>query len=100
MELDHFWNKVWRALQRIIALMLFACADSTLEWVLIKTVLRKASETFREVVFLPGQIIFAALYVYLLWDMLAVFIPTLRRKSPPHPEGESDGASSTYKAGA
>ena len=71
-----FWEKVAEALYRVVALAVFAFADRGLQIVLEWTVF-KSGGRFLEFIDNFGNTAFGVLYVYLLWDMLTVFIPIL-----------------------
>ena len=79
-----FWLKVRNAFERLAALILFAGGDKGLMWVLERTVFEGMEKPLHQLVSSGGHVAFGAIYVYLLWDMLAVFFPFLKRKAPKH----------------
>jgi hypothetical protein len=76
-----FWWKVGKALQLVVALILFAYVDKLVMIVLSITVFEHSpNDAFNRLLEVIGRGAFAFLYVYLLWDMLVVFMPFLRAK--------------------
>jgi len=75
---DGFWQRVWSALQPLIALVIFAIAhwivNHVLKWILPPNL--EWAFPFVEDVF---YVFFFLVYVYLGWEMVTVFIPWLRR---------------------
>jgi hypothetical protein len=74
-----FWQKVWSAIQRAIALIVFKGVHLLLDYVLNWNTPPDMVPIAR---FMDDAlwIVFNLVYVYLCWEMLAVFIPWLRRK--------------------
>lgn len=77
-----FWPKVWEALKRLIALMIFLAAHFVLNKAFAFVVpinMTGALVLTQDVIF----VIFLLVYAYLGWDMVCVFIPWLRREAYP-----------------
>jgi hypothetical protein len=72
-----FWSRVWGALQRAIAFGIFMAVhvaiNRGLEYAVPKR-LGQALELAEAITF----VFFLLSYVYLAWDMVAIFIPSLR----------------------
>lgn len=80
-----FWRHVWSAVQRIVAFLILAglhkLIDYVLRWVTPAN-FAGAVVYLEDVVFVA----FGMVYIYLIWDVVTVFIPALRRKSYPFQE--------------
>ena len=82
-----FFRRVWDALLRVGALVLFGFIHYWMEKaipLLVPRAWNGVSEYVEEISFL----FFLAIYLYLLWDMLKVFVPWLQAK--PYPESKSE----------
>jgi hypothetical protein len=76
-----FWSRIWAALNRLIG----ACVLGGAHYVAnlgLKVVIH--AQTLLSFLDAVVTVCFALIYVYLAWDMVAVFMP-LRRKEPPSP---------------
>jgi len=86
-EIKAFWIKVLDAFSRLVALALFLLThkglDVGLRWVV--PAYMNGMLKFAESIMV---ILFTAVYVYLCWDMVTVFIPKLKRAwlQPPVPK--------------
>jgi hypothetical protein len=78
-DIREFWNRVWEALQRVAAFFVFAGAHWLIRAVTVLSTPADWPEA-RLLVEATGWGIFMILYLYLGWDMLAVFMPRLRGK--------------------
>jgi len=75
-----FWVQVWSALQRIGALLLFLGAHKLLDFAFEKAL----PVSFNQVVlFIEGIVFcgFTIVYVAMVFDMVAVFIPAIKRRA-------------------
>ena len=75
-ESREFWLRVWQAIQRIPALMVFAGAHYLLNWVLKLVTPSRLGEALilaQAMVF----IFFLLVYFKIGWDMVKVFVPSL-----------------------
>jgi len=81
-----FWQRVWAALSRLLALLIFIGAHWVLNRALAYVVPPNLSGTLvfaQDVIY----VFFLMVYAYLAWDMLTVFVPRLKR--PFYPGQES-----------
>jgi len=78
-DLATFSHRVFAALLRIVAACVFAMADRGFNWVLDR-VFSSAPRLYLTLLETVGLVAFGLLYLYLLWDMLCVFVPRLRGK--------------------
>lgn len=76
---DGFWQNVWAAFQRLIALVLFAGAhgvvNRVLKWV-TPPHMEKAFPFVEDVLW----VFFVLVYANLCWEMVTIFIPWLKPK--------------------
>jgi hypothetical protein len=75
-EIKSFWLRVLDAVSRLLAAAVFALCDRGFQLVLESTVFRSGTR-FLVIVDNIGNVAFLLLDVYLLWDMVAVFVPQL-----------------------
>jgi hypothetical protein len=79
-ETREFWGKVWRGLQRIFALILLVAAH----WLvsrLFRLVFPPSLSKVLDFVEIVISLFFALIYVYLGWEVLAAFLPALKRRA-------------------
>lgn len=77
-DIQTFWQRVWAALSRLLALLIFIVAHWVLNRALAYVVPSNLSGSLifaQDVIY----VFFLMVYGYLAWDMLTVFVPRLRR---------------------
>jgi hypothetical protein len=76
-ETKEFWLRCVEALSRLAAAAIFALADRLFQLLLEYTVFKSGS-SFIMIAENVSNVAFVLLDLYLLWDMLAVFLPQLK----------------------
>jgi hypothetical protein len=75
-----FWGKVWMGLQRLFALVLFVSAH----WVvsrMFRLVFPASLGRVLDFVEIVTSLFFSLIYVYLAWEVLGSFFPSLKRSA-------------------
>jgi len=78
-ELRLFWEKVWHALHRLVALGIFLGVHYLLNLLLGVAFPPELGRLVTLVKYVIG-VFFLLVYIYLGWDMVTVFVPFLKRK--------------------